>query len=50
MGQEPWLTYLTSIQYTETSRPIVESNKLVASCQDQGLVSKRLYGHMELFL
>jgi len=50
MGQEPWLTYLTSIQYTETSRPIVESNKLVASCQDQGLVSIRLYGHMELFL
>jgi L-ascorbate metabolism protein UlaG (beta-lactamase superfamily) len=50
MGQEPWLTYLTSIQYTETSRPIVESNKLVESCRNQGLVSERLYGHMELFL
>lgn len=50
MGQEPWLTYLTSIQYTETSRPIVESNKLVESCLNHGLVSERLYGHMELFL
>ena len=24
MGQEPWLTFLTSIQYTDTSRPIVD--------------------------
>lgn len=50
MGQEPWLTYLTSIQYTDTSRPIVESNHLVASCVNHGLVSERLYGHKELFL
>lgn len=32
--QEPWLKYLTSIQYTDESHPIVESNKLVASCQN----------------
>ncbi len=50
MGQEPWLTYLTSIQYTEASRPIVESNKLVAECGKRGLVSERLYGHKEIFL
>jgi L-ascorbate metabolism protein UlaG (beta-lactamase superfamily) len=50
MGQEPWLTYLTSIQYTEKSRPIVESNKLVESCQQHGLICRRLYGHTELFL
>lgn len=50
MGQEPWLTYLTSIQYTEASRPIVESNKLVQECTNQGLVAERLYGQKELFL
>jgi L-ascorbate metabolism protein UlaG (beta-lactamase superfamily) len=50
MGQEPWLTYLTSIQYTETSRPIVESDKLVENCRNHGLTSARLYGHTELFL
>ncbi|HEX8174905.1 MAG TPA: MBL fold metallo-hydrolase [Pyrinomonadaceae bacterium] len=50
MGQEPWLTYLTSIQYTDTSRPIVESNKLVEHCRNLSLVSDRLYGHKELFL
>lgn len=50
MGQEPWLTYLTSIQYTETSRPIVESNKLVEECRNRGLVSERLYGLKEILL
>ena len=48
MGQEPWLTYLTSIQYTETSRPIVESNELVAECRRRGIESERLFGHKEI--
>lgn len=50
MGQEPWLTYLTSIQYTDASRPIVESNRLVQECTSQGLTAERLYGHKEIFL
>jgi PPOX class probable F420-dependent enzyme len=48
MGQEPWLTYLTSILYTEESRPIVESNKLVAECRERGIVSERLFGSKEI--
>ena len=50
MGQEPWLTYLTSIQYTEESRPIVDSGRLVAQCLSLGKASERLYGHKEIFL
>lgn len=50
MGQEPWLTYLTSIVYTETSRPITESNALVAECRSRGIQSERLYGHKEIEL
>lgn len=50
MGQEPWLTYLTSIQYTEQSRPIVESNKLVEDCRARGLISERLFGQKEIVL
>jgi hypothetical protein len=50
MGQEPWLTYLTSIQYTEQSRPIIESNRLVEECTRQGIVAERLFGHKEIFL
>jgi L-ascorbate metabolism protein UlaG (beta-lactamase superfamily) len=50
MGSEPWLSFLTSIQYTEQSRPIVESNKLVAECRGRGLESERLYGRKEIIL
>jgi L-ascorbate metabolism protein UlaG (beta-lactamase superfamily) len=50
MGQEPWLTYLTSIQYTDESRPIVESNKLVNTCRQKGLTSERLFGCRDILL
>ena len=50
MGLEPWLTYLTSIQYTDESRPIKESNKLVEACRSRGITSERLFGHKEIFL
>jgi hypothetical protein len=44
MGQEPWLTFLTSIQYTKQSRPIVESDKLIEECRLRGIEAKRLFG------
>jgi len=50
MGQEPWLTFLTSLQYTDASRPIVESNKLVDECRKRGIVSERLFGCAEIVL
>lgn len=50
MGQEPWLTYLTNIQYTDESRPIVESDKLVKECLGRGRVSERLFGCKEILL
>jgi len=49
MGLEPWLTYLTSIQYTDESRPIVESNKLVEACRNRGITSERLFCQKEIF-
>ena len=48
MGQEPWLGYLTSIKYTNESRPIVESDKLVEACNQQGTFCERLYGSKEI--
>ena len=50
MGQEPWLTYITSIQYTPQSRPIVESNKLVEYCLNNNILSERLFGKKEIVL
>src|SRR3712207_6933794 len=44
MGQEPWITFLTSIQYTPESRPIVESDRLVLECRQRGITSERLFG------
>lgn len=50
MGQEPWLGYITSIKYTDQSRPIVESNKVLELCAALGIQAERLYGSKELFL
>lgn len=50
MGQEPWLKYLTSIEYTNESRPIIESDKLVEECCRQGKIAERLYGQKEIFI
>ena len=48
MGQEPWLTYLTALQYTDESKPIAVSNKLVAECRERHLVADRLFGCREI--
>lgn len=50
MGQEPWLTYITSIKYTQDSRPMIESNKLVAYCLQNNILSERLLGRKEIIL
>jgi len=50
MGQEPWCRFITSIEYTEASLPIVESNKLIEHCRARGIESERLYGRKELVL
>lgn len=48
MGLEPWIEFITSTKYTDDSNPIVQSNKLVAECQDRGIIAERLYGEKEL--
>jgi L-ascorbate metabolism protein UlaG (beta-lactamase superfamily) len=50
MGQEPWLNYVMSIKYTEQSRPIIESNRLIQTCKERGIVAERLYGEKEIFV
>ena len=50
MGQEPWLKYITSLNYTEKSRPIIESNQLVQYCHNHNIISERLFGRQEIFL
>jgi len=50
MGQEPWLRYIMSLQYTEQSRPIVESNRLIAECLANGIAAERLFGEKEVLI
>ena len=50
MGQEPWLSFLTSIKYTDESKPIVESNKLLEACRNRGIGAERLYGMKEMLV
>ncbi len=48
MGMEPWLEFISSINYTDESPPIVDSNKLVAACESKGIIAERLFGEKEL--
>lgn len=48
MGQEPWLTYVSSVKYTDDSNPIVASNKLIEDCRGRNIIAERLYGTKEL--
>ena len=50
MGQEPWLNYVMSVKYTEQSNPIVQSNKLIESCGERGIIAERLFGEKEILL
>jgi hypothetical protein len=50
MGQEPWLNYVMSIKYTDQSRPIVESNRLLDECRARGIVAERLFGEKEILI
>ncbi|GLQ98961.1 MBL fold metallo-hydrolase [Dyella mobilis] len=44
MGQEPWMRFVTGLEYTPESKQIVESNKLLERCRSAGLDAERLHG------
>jgi L-ascorbate metabolism protein UlaG (beta-lactamase superfamily) len=48
MGQEPWLEFISTVRYTEESKPIVQSNMLVTECLRRNIIAERLYGEKEL--
>jgi L-ascorbate metabolism protein UlaG (beta-lactamase superfamily) len=50
MGQEPWLGYIMSLKYTDQSRPIIESDRLIRECRAQGLCAERLFGEKEILI
>jgi hypothetical protein len=39
-----------SIKYTDQSRPINETKKLIRACQERGITAERLYGEKEILI
>ena len=50
MGQEPWINHISSMRYTDQSRPIVESDKLLKHCASMSICAERLFGEKEILL
>jgi L-ascorbate metabolism protein UlaG (beta-lactamase superfamily) len=50
MGQEPWLGHIMSLKYTEQSRQIIESNRLIQECVAHGSCAERLFGEKEILI
>lgn len=48
MGAEPWLGFISSIQYEADSEPIVQSNAFISECRARGIAAERLYGARDL--
>jgi L-ascorbate metabolism protein UlaG (beta-lactamase superfamily) len=49
MGLEPWINHIMGMNQTEESKPIRESNRLVSTCRERGIIAERLYGKNEIF-
>jgi L-ascorbate metabolism protein UlaG (beta-lactamase superfamily) len=50
MGLEPWLVYLTSLQYEEDDLPMVDSRKFVETCRRRDIETERLFLKKEILL
>jgi L-ascorbate metabolism protein UlaG (beta-lactamase superfamily) len=50
MGQEPWLGHIMSLKYSEQSRPIIESDRLIQECSAHGIYAERLFGEKEMLI
>ena len=50
MGQEPWLNHVMSIKWTAQSKPIVESDRLIADVPGAVIVAERLFGEKEILI
>ncbi|WP_375333154.1 MULTISPECIES: MBL fold metallo-hydrolase [unclassified Candidatus Tisiphia] len=47
MGQEAWLSYMMALKFSPDSPQIVESDKFIQVCKENGIESERLFGRKE---
>ena len=50
MGLEPWLSHVMALNYTDESKPIVESNRLLKYCREHDITSERLIYKKDIHL
>ncbi len=50
MGMEPWNTYVLGLNYDKNSIQLLESDKLMERCNNQGIYAERLFCKKEFFL
>ncbi|MBG87161.1 MAG: polyketide synthase [Verrucomicrobiales bacterium] len=50
MGLEPWLTYITSIVYSDDDAAMIESSRFMKECQARGIPCERPYAQKETIL
>jgi hypothetical protein len=48
MGAEPALKFISSIDYSHESEPIIESNRLVEHLRRRGILAERLFSRREI--
>jgi len=48
LGMEPWYKYFMGIDYSEDSRQIIETQKMLDACKGENIPIERLYGRMEM--
>ena len=48
MGQEPWVSHILDNEFTEESRSVIESRKLVDYCRSRGIVAENLFGKKDI--
>jgi L-ascorbate metabolism protein UlaG (beta-lactamase superfamily) len=48
MGQEPWVSHILDNQFTEESKPVTESRRLLEDCRSKGIAAEFLFGRKEI--
>lgn len=48
MAQEPWLTFISSLEYDESSFAMQEARKMIAACRQAGVDASLLNGCIDI--
>ena len=50
LGREPWYKYFMGIEYSDDSRQVIESTRMIEACNAMGVAAEALYGKKTVVL